>query len=241
MPNCVRTGGFRVGARQCSSPAAALGLATQGRSVGVGLGLHPRGTMNAATLRSRPLGDSTSQLEYRPQTGMQRGTHCKHGGAATQLLWNILLVGPMARLRQLWFARGVGVQWAPELADLELGPTNCSCSDRPGQNCKRHVDEIQLAFAEVGLGLSVWRQLVLRRTGQEFAKVATLRVRGIVLDADGSTEGMIAHRESEAWKVWHRHREVLCSSHVPPRERVAHLHQTVGGECALWCGHVDTE
>lgn len=77
-----------------------------------------------------------------------------------------------------------------------------------------------------------WR---LRRTVHSFATVDSLRVLSIVLNAEGSTETMIAHRDREAQKVWHRHR-ALTSGNVPPRQSVARLHQTVGASALHGAG-----
>lgn len=70
--------------------------------------------------------------------------------------------------------------------------------------------------------------LTLRRTGQRFSMVASLRVSGFVLNAEGSTDAMLVHRVHEAWEALHRHRDFMTSLCRGASERVARLHQAVG-------------
>lgn len=79
------------------------------------------------------------------------------------------------------------------------------------EELQRRVEEVQAAFAELGLELSGSslgcfrngrcegaRALRLARIGRTFADFERLRVLGIVLDASGSTEAMSSHRDAEA-------------------------------------------
>lgn len=91
-----------------------------------------------------------------------------------------------------------------------------------------------MAFAGVGMGFAKaacfdggcgGAGAAPKRT--EVPRVASLRVLGIVLNVEGSTDATMAHCEREAWAVWHRRHTFLLSRLVPARERAARLHRTV--------------
>lgn len=71
-------------------------------------------------------------------------------------------------------------------------------------------------------------EVVLRRSGQRLAEVSTTWVLGVLLDLAGMIGAAVAHREREAWNVWHRHRQLLFSRQPAPKECIARHHQTVG-------------
>lgn len=136
---------------------------------------------------------------------------CKQGGAASPLLWNILLVGPVSRLHAgSWTRSAMGSGGGVELL---IWADNVVLLGASLAELQRRVDEVQLAFAEVGLGFSdssleclqnpivsadAMEGLALRRPGPGSSAVASLRVLGVALNAEGSNDLMMAHREREA-------------------------------------------
>lgn len=68
----------------------------------------------------------------------------------------MLLAGPVARLQQVWRERGAGLSWASELGGVELfiWADNLFLLGCSLEELHRHVDEVQMAFAEVGLEFS---------------------------------------------------------------------------------------